>query len=93
MPGIGTSLVVFAVGAVLYFAITVSPYQHGFNVRTVGLILMVVAAIGFILSIIFWSRGTGGWGRRGGTYGRRRTRVMDDGRVVQDDYYEGGNQF
>ena len=46
--GFVVSLVVFAVGAILDFAVTASTYQHGFNIRTVGLILMIVGAFGGI---------------------------------------------
>ncbi|MGH8979729.1 MAG: hypothetical protein ACRDWE_01730 [Acidimicrobiales bacterium] len=45
------SLIVFAVGAVLDFAVTTDPYQHGMDIQTVGLILMIVAAIGAVLSL------------------------------------------
>jgi hypothetical protein len=30
-----------------------SPYQHGFNLNTVGVILMVVGAVGVFLSLLF----------------------------------------
>jgi hypothetical protein len=46
--GLATSIVVFAVGAVLDFAVTVNPDQHGFNIHTVGIILMVVGAVGAV---------------------------------------------
>jgi hypothetical protein len=36
------SILVFAVGAILDFAVTVSSTQHGFNIRTAGVILMIV---------------------------------------------------
>lgn len=70
--GIGTSLVLFAVGAVLRFAVTVT--TTGFNIHTIGVILMIVAAVGFVLSLAFWSS----WGGFGGTYRRDRT-VVNDG--------------
>jgi hypothetical protein len=78
--GLVTSIIVFAVGAVLRFALTVSTYQHGFNVHTVGVILMIVGAVGAALSILaVLSTGVG----------RHRT-VIDDGRgnfVRRDDTY------
>lgn len=63
--GIGTSIFLFAVGAILRFAITVS--TEGFNLHTIGNILMIVGAIGALFSLIFWSS-WGGFGRseRGG---------------------------
>jgi hypothetical protein len=78
--GLVVSLIVFAVGAILDFAVTASQYQHGFNIRTVGVILMIVGAVGVLLSLIAFVFG----GRR-----RRRT-VVDDGRgnvVRREDTY------
>jgi hypothetical protein len=75
--GLVISLIIFAVGAILDFAVTVSPYQHGFNVRTVGIILMIVGAVGAVLSLVgYLFAGTS----------RRRT-IVDDGRgnVVRRD--------
>lgn len=68
--GIGVSLVLIAVGAVLAFAVHVT--TSGFNVHTIGWILLVVGAIGVLLSLIFWSS----WGGVGG--GRRTTVVQDE---------------
>jgi hypothetical protein len=59
--GIGVSLVLIAVGAVMAFAVHVS--GNGFNIHTIGIILLVVGAIGALLSMIFWSS-WGGVGRR-----------------------------
>ena len=78
MAGVGTSLVVFAVGAVLAFAVTVTE-SHGVNWNTVGDILMGVGAFGVLMSVVMW--GIGPWGGV-----RRRTTVVDSaGRVVRRD--------
>ena len=67
---LATSIVVFAVGAILRFAVTVNTLQHGFNVHIVGIILMIVGAVGAVLSLIaMMMMGMG----------RLRT-VFDDGR-------------
>ena len=58
--GIGVSLILIAVGAVLAFAVHVS--TSGFNVHTIGWILLIVGAIGALLSLVFWSS----WGGFGG---------------------------
>ena len=50
---IGTSLVLIAVGAILKFAVTTS--VNGVSLSTVGVILMVVGAIGLVLSLILAS--------------------------------------
>jgi hypothetical protein len=63
-------LILIAVGAVLAFAVHVT--TSGFNVYTVGYILLIVGAIGALLSLVFWSS----WGGVGG--GRRRTVVEDE---------------
>ena len=49
--GIGTSLLLFAAGAILKYAVTAD--VSGINLDTVGVILMIVGAIGFVLSL-FW---------------------------------------
>jgi len=73
MPGIGISVVLFAVGAILDFAVTVGPDQHGFNIHNVGVILMIVAAVGFVVSLLAF-----GWG--GSWVGTRRHHtIVDDG--------------
>ena len=58
--GVGTSLVIFAVGAILRFAISIT--TTGFNIHTIGVILMIVGGIGFLISLAFWSS----WGGFGG---------------------------
>ena len=70
---LGTSLFLIAVGAILRFAVNVT--TSGFNLHTVGWILMIVGVVGLILSMIFWSS-WGGFG--GGSYHRQR-RVAQDG--------------
>ena len=72
--GIGTSLVLIAIGAILDFAVTV--HTNGFNINTIGVILMIVGAIGLVLSLFFWNS-WGGFGG-GGRYDRTR-RVVNDG--------------
>ena len=59
--GIGISVFLIAVGAILTFAIDVT--TNGFNINTVGVILMVVGALGLLTSLVIF----GGWnGRRDG---------------------------
>lgn len=57
--GIGVSLFLIAVGAILAFAVDTA--VEGIDLETVGWILMAVGAIGMLLSLIFWSS-WGGWG-------------------------------
>jgi hypothetical protein len=51
--GIGTSLFLIAVGAILYFAVDAS--ISGIEITTIGLILMVVGVIGLVISLFFLS--------------------------------------
>ena len=78
--GIGVSLILIAVGAVLAFAVHVT--TSGFNVNTVGYILLIVGVVGALISLIFWSSWGGMGGRRTvvdeGPATRRRTIVEDD---------------
>ena len=56
--GIGTSLFLIAVGAILYFAVHAS--ISGLSIATVGVILMVVGVVGLLISLFFlssWRRG------------------------------------
>jgi hypothetical protein len=79
--GLVVSLMVFAAGAILDFAVTMSPYQHGFNLRTIGVILMIVGAVGGVLSLVGFAFG-GGW--------RRHRTIVDDGHgnvIRRDDTY------
>ncbi len=81
VDGLVASIIAFAVGAILDFAVTVSPNQHGFNIHTVGVILMIVGVVGAILSLIPFFAGSGP---------RRHRTIVDDGRgnvVRRDDTY------
>ena len=47
---IGTSLVLIAIGAILTFAVNVT--ADGFNINTIGVILMIVGGIGLLISLV-----------------------------------------
>lgn len=66
--GIGTSIFLIAVGAILKFAVTAS--VSGIQLATVGVILMVVGIVGLIISLFFLTRA-----------GDRRGTVVHDHRV------------
>jgi hypothetical protein len=74
--------VVFAVGAILDFAVTANPNQHGVNLNTIGVILMIVGVVGAVASMVFF-----GWGA-----GPRRHRTLiDDGQgnvMRREDTYQ-----
>jgi hypothetical protein len=62
--GLGVGLFLIAIGAILAWAVNVN--TSGFDINTIGYILLVVGAVGVLLSLIFWSSwaGPGYWSRR-----------------------------
>ncbi len=63
LPGMVFSSIAVAAGAIMYWAIT---YQgHGFRFSTIGIILMIVGAFGFVASAVVFgvSRGSVGSNR------------------------------
>jgi hypothetical protein len=76
--GISLSILLLAVGAVLTWA--VSAEVSGLDINAVGVILMIVGALGLVVSLVFWSS-WGGFGSRdaaGGGGGSQTTIVKDD---------------
>lgn len=73
--GLGTSIFLIAVGAILRFAVSVS--AHGFSIHTIGLILLIVGIVGLLISLLWMTI----WAdrRRGVATVARR-----DGAVVQE---------
>jgi hypothetical protein len=63
--GTAVSLLMIAAGAIMAWAVTTT--ATGFSIHTVGIILMVVGAVGLVLSIVFWSS----WGGFSGVRDRR----------------------
>lgn len=70
--GITASLLLTAVGAVLLWAVHAS--SSGFNIHTIGVILLVVGIVGFVTSLFFWSS----WGGFGGARGDSGHTVVVD---------------
>jgi hypothetical protein len=64
MP-LGLSLLLIAAGAIMKWAVTVN--GDGFNINTVGVILMVVGAAGLLISLFLFHP----WSDRGARDGRR----------------------
>jgi hypothetical protein len=84
--GIGVSLILIAVGAILTWA--VDAHVSGLNVNAVGVILMIVGLIGGVFSLAFWSSwwGPGYFGRyaTAGPGTVRRRRVAAPAAVVEE---------
>ena len=69
--GLGTSILLIAIGAIMKFALHVE--SSTVDIDTVGMILMIVGAVGAVLSMAFWSS----WGGAGMSR-TRRTTVYDE---------------
>ena len=67
--GIGASILLMTLGAILAFATDVS--LSGLDLNAVGWILMLAGAVGLILTLFYW--------------GPRRRRRVDEEVVVDDD--------
>ena len=74
--GMGVSLLLIAVGAILVWAVDVT--VSGLELVTIGWILLAVGAAGALLSLIFWSS-WGGFGSRAG----EGTVVREDTTIVR----------
>jgi hypothetical protein len=74
--GVALSIVMIAVGAILRFAVSVT--TTGFNLHSIGLILIILGAVSLMISIAFWSTWGGFNTSAGGGY-RRQRRVTQDG--------------
>jgi membrane protein implicated in regulation of membrane protease activity len=51
--GLGVSLILIAVGAILTWAVEAS--VSGLDITAIGVILMIVGLVGGLLSLLFWS--------------------------------------
>ncbi len=72
--GIGVSLILIAAGAILTWAVNAT--VSGLDINTVGVILLVVGAVGLVISLMFWS--SWGAGAPGGAARRRTTTTVDE---------------
>jgi len=69
---LGTSLFLIAVGAILTFAINAD--ISGIEISTVGIILMIIGAIGLLISLVYLAP-------------RRRAAVVEERPVTRREYY------
>ena len=86
MPGIGISVFIGAVGAILRYAITTT--TAGIDLHTAGVILMLVGVVGVLLSLLFWTSFSP-WGRANRSTNSRRVETTtqdghESGRVVSE---------
>jgi hypothetical protein len=78
--GLGTSLFLIALGAILHFAVTAS--VSGIEVQTVGTILMVVGIVGLLISLLYMTM----WADRRRDVVADRTVPPADREVVRERY-------
>ena len=78
--GIGTSILLIAVGAILRFAVTAT--VSGIEIATVGTILLVVGIIGLLISLLY----TTIWADRTRPVAVDRTAAPADREVVRERY-------
>ena len=71
--GIGVSLILIAVGAILTWAINAT--VSGVDITAVGVILMIIGGVGLLLSLMFWSS----WGAYPIGRGGRRVTTYEEG--------------
>jgi len=77
----GVSIFLIAVGAILYFAVSTS--VKGLNLDAVGVILMIVGALGLVISAVMIAMTRSRGGRT--TFVDRATPVQTTTTVIQDD--------
>ncbi len=65
--GFGTSIVIMAIGALMTFAVEVDNAE-GFDINNAGVILMILGAVGLLVSLVIW--------------GPRRTRTVVDEEIA-----------
>jgi hypothetical protein len=68
--GIGVSIFLIALGAILTFAVHAT--LSGVSIQTIGIILMIAGALGLIVTLLVWGP------RRGARGGVVEERVYDD---------------
>ncbi|HWD47527.1 MAG TPA: DUF6458 family protein [Actinomycetota bacterium] len=78
---IGASIFLLVIGAILTFAVNVT--TEGFNLNTVGIILMVAGVVGLLLSLLFWSSFSP-YRRRSVRTDLPEERVIEERRVERD---------
>ena len=79
--GISLSILLIAVGAILAWAVNAE--ASGIDLQVAGLILVVVGAIGFVASLVFWSS-WGGFGNRDAAAGGQNTTIVERDRPASD---------
>jgi hypothetical protein len=83
LTGMGFSVFAIAAGAVMYWAVTAP--ANGFRVSTVGVILMIVGAIGLVVSSIVYATSRTRLGSRRRIYDRQATDALGGSTTVHEE--------
>jgi hypothetical protein len=82
LKGMVFSIIAFAAGAVMYWAVTTQ--GHGFRVSTVGVILMVAGGVGLVVSVIVFGVSS----RPASTHNRTYDRQATDAQGISSTVHE-----
>jgi hypothetical protein len=80
------SMVAIAAGAVMYWAVTTTQ-NHGFGLSAVGIILMIVGAVGLVASAIVFATSRRSTGSRHHTYDREATDSLGRSTEVHEEVH------
>ena len=72
LTGMVFSTIAIAAGAIMYWAVTTTQ-THGFRLSTVGVILMIVGAVGLVISTVIFATSRRPAGSRNRTYDKQVT--------------------
>jgi hypothetical protein len=85
LTGMAFSIIAIAAGAVMYWAVTAQ--GHGFRLSTVGIILMIVGAIGLVVSSVIFGTSRRASGSRHHTYDREVTDAQGVSSAVHEEVH------
>ncbi len=86
LTGMVFSTIAIAAGAIMYWAVTTTQ-NHGFRLSTVGVILMIVGAIGLAISATVFGTSRRSTGRRSRTYDREVTDAQGRKAAVHEEVH------
>jgi hypothetical protein len=85
LTGMAFSTISIAAGAIMYWAVTAQ--GHGFRYSTVGVILMVVGAVGLVASAVIYSTSRRPGGSRHRSYDREVTDAQGRSTLVHEEVH------
>jgi hypothetical protein len=86
LTGMVFSTIAIAAGAVMYWGITTTQ-THGFRLSTVGVILMIVGAVGLVVSMVIFATSRRAAGVRHHSYDREVTDAQGRTAAVHEEVH------